>query len=122
MQKRQCLSGECLDGVCGSPTVSGSYLGVSSRCLGEYRCQINHKELNRSRQIKLLPFFPSDLPQPKRTKFWGVCEVSGGCLEGVWKVSAGCLGDSGYCLVYWLSKKIIFGHNTQILHYSSSDL
>ena len=29
-----CLSGECLDGVCGSPTVSGSYLGVSSRCLG----------------------------------------------------------------------------------------
>ena len=37
------LSGECLDGVCGSPTVSRSYLGVSGRCLGEYRCHINHK-------------------------------------------------------------------------------
>ena len=48
----------CLDGVCGCQTVSGSYLGVSSRCLGEYRCQINHKELNRSRHIKLLPFLP----------------------------------------------------------------
>ena len=31
--------------------------------------------------------------------------VSVGCLEGVWKVSGGCLGDSGYCLVYWLSNK-----------------
>ena len=46
--------------------------------------------------------------------------VSVRCLKGVWKVSAGCLGDSGYCLVYWLSKKIIFGHNTQILNCSSS--
>ena len=36
-------SGECLDGVCGSPTVSRSYLGVSGRCLGEYSCHINHK-------------------------------------------------------------------------------
>ena len=49
---------------------------------GEFTCHIDHKRLRRSRHIKLLPF----LPQPKSAKFWGVCEVSGGCLEGVWKV------------------------------------
>ncbi len=27
------------------------------------------------------------------------------CLEDVWKVSGGRVGDSGYCLVYWLSNK-----------------
>ena len=112
------VSAGCLDGVCGSPTVSGSYLGVSGRCLGEYRCQINHKELNRSRQIKLLPFFPVTSHSQNVLNFG----VSVRCLKGVWKVCAGCLGDSGYCLVYCLSKKIIFGHNTQILHCSSSDL
>ena len=48
---------------------------------GEYRCHINHKQLYRSRHIELLRF----LPQPKSAKFWGVCEVSGGCLEGVWR-------------------------------------
>ena len=75
------ISGGLLDGVCGSLTVSGSYLGVSSRCLGEFTCHIDHKRLNKSCHIKLLPF----LPQPKSAKFWGVCEVSGGCLEGVWR-------------------------------------
>ena len=75
------MSGGCLDGVCGCLPVSGSYLEVSGKCLGEYRFHINHKQLNRSRHIKLLPF----LPQPKSAKFWGVCEVSGGCLEGVWR-------------------------------------
>ena len=52
------MSGGCLDGVCGCLTVSGSYLGVSGRCLGEYRCHINHKPLNRSRYTKLLSFLP----------------------------------------------------------------
>ena len=52
------MSGGCLDGVCGCLTVSGSYLGVSGRCLGEYRCHINHKQLNRSRYTKLLSFLP----------------------------------------------------------------
>ena len=33
--KKKCMSGGCLDGVCGCLTVSGSYLGVSGRCLGE---------------------------------------------------------------------------------------
>ena len=75
------MSGGCLDGVSGCLTVSGSYLGLSGRCLGEYRCHINHKQLYRSRHIELLRF----LPQPKSAKFWGVCEVSGGCLEGVWR-------------------------------------
>ena len=93
-------------------------LGVSGRCLGEFRCHINHKQLNRSRHIKLLPFLPVTSHSQNVLNFG----VSVRCLEGVWKVSAGCLGDSGYCLVYWLSKKIIFGHNTQILHCSSSDL
>ena len=75
------VSAECLDGVCGCLRESGSYLGVSRKCLGEFRCHIDHRQLNRSRHIKLLPF----LPQPKSAKFWGVCEVSGGCLEGVWR-------------------------------------
>ena len=73
------MSGECLDGVCGSPTVSGSYLGVSSRCLGEYRCHINHKQLNRSRHIKLLPFLRVTSHCQKVLNFG----VSVGCLEGV---------------------------------------
>ena len=72
---------------------------------------IDHKQLNRSRYIKLLPF----LPQPKRAKFWGVCEVSGGCLEGVW-VTLDTVWYAGYPI------KIIFGHNTQILHCIFSDL
>ena len=75
------VSAECLDGVCGCLRESGSYLGVSRKCLGEFRCHIDHRQLNRSRHIKLLPF----LPQPKSAKFRGVCEVSGGCLEGVWR-------------------------------------
>ena len=88
------VSAGCLDGICGCLWVSGSYLGVCGRCLGEYRCHINHKQLNRSCHIKLLPF----LPRPKSTKFWGVCGVSVRCLEGVWNVSGGCLGDYGYFL------------------------
>ena len=32
--------------------------------------------------------------------------VSVGCLEGVWKVSGGCLGDSGYCLGGYNAKTI----------------
>ena len=52
----------CLDCVCGVSGwclwVSGSYLGVSSRCLGEYRCHINRKALNKSRFTKLLSFLP----------------------------------------------------------------
>ena len=45
------MSGGCPDGVCGCLTVSGSYLGVSGRCLGKYRCHINHKQLNISRLL-----------------------------------------------------------------------
>ena len=89
----------CLDCVCGVSGwclwVSGSYLGVCGRCLGEYRCHINRKQLNRSCHIKLLPFLHS-----QKVLNFG---VSVGCLEDVWKVSGGRVGDSGYCLVYWLS-------------------
>ena len=99
--RKNVSAGGCLDGVCGCLTVSGSYLGVSGRCLGEYRCHINHKQLNRSCHIKLLPFLPVTSLSQKVLNFG----VSVGCLEGVWKVSGGCLGDSGYCLVYWLSNK-----------------
>ena len=82
--------------------MSGSYLGVSGRCLGEYRCHINHKQLNRSRHIKLLPFLPVTSHSQKVLNFG----VSVGCLEGVWKVSGGCLGDSGYCLGGYNAKTI----------------
>ena len=82
------MSGRCLDGVCGCLRVSGSYLGVSGICLGEYRCHINHKQLNGSRHIA---FSPSDLPRQKVLYFgvsvgslWGVWRVSVRCLEGVW--------------------------------------
>ena len=67
------VSAGCLDGVCGCLTVSGSYLGVSGRCLG---CH-----------IKLLPFLPVTSHGQKVLNFG----VSVGCLEGVWKVSRRCL-------------------------------
>ena len=60
------------------------------RCLGEYRCHINHKQLNRSRQIKLLPFLPVTNLGQKVLNFG----VSGGCL----RVSGWCLSSSGKCL------------------------
>ena len=72
------MSGGCLDGVCGCLTVSGSYLGVSGRCLGEYRCHINHKQLNRSCHIKLLPFLPvTNLGQKEH--------IRGGCEKKFWQ-------------------------------------
>ena len=74
------MSGLCL-------WVSGSYLEVSGRCLGEFRCHINHKQLDRSRHIKLLPFLPVTSDEPKSALFSGVCGVSGRCLEGVLRVS-----------------------------------
>ena len=72
--------------------MSGSYLGVSGICLGEYRCHLNHKQLNRSRDIKLLPFLPVTSHGQKVLNFG----VSVGCPEGVWRVSGWYLSDSGY--------------------------
>ena len=72
--------------------MSGSYLGVSGICLGEYRCHLNHKQLNRSRDIKLLPFLPVTSNGQKVLLLgclWG-------CLEGVSRVSGWSLSDSGY--------------------------
>ena len=69
---------------------------------GEYRCHIKHKQLKRSHHIKLLPFLPVTSHGQKVLNFW----VSVGCLEGVWKVSGGCLGDSGYCLEGYNAKSI----------------
>ena len=86
------MSGGCLDGVCECLTVSGSHLGVSGRCLGELKCHINHKQLNRSRHIKLLPFLPVTSHSQKVLNFG----VSVGCLEGVWGVSGWSFSDSGY--------------------------
>ena len=88
------MSEGCLDGVCGCLTVSVSYMGVSGICVGEYRCHINHKQLNRCCHIKLLPFLPVTSHGQKVLHFG----VSVGCLEGVCKVSGGCLDDSEYCL------------------------
>ena len=77
-------------------------LGVSGRCLGEFRCHINHKQLNRSRHIKLVSFLPETSHSQKIVNFW----VSVWCLEGVWKVSGGCLGDSEHCLGGYNAKSI----------------
>ena len=76
---------------------------------GEYICHINHKQLKRSHHIKLLPFLPMTSHGQKVLNFW----VSVGCLEGVWKVSGGCLGDSGYCLE---------GYNAKSIDKSSKDM
>ena len=73
------VSAGCLDGVCGCLTESVSYHGVSRRCLGEFRCHIDHKQLNRSRHIKLLPFLRVTSHCQKVLNFG----VSVGCLEGV---------------------------------------
>ena len=92
------MSGGCLDGVCGCLWVSGSYLGVCSRCLGENRCHINHNhQLNRSCHIKLLPFLHSQKVLD--------CWVSVGGLEGVWRVTLDTVWYTGYPIL------IIFGHN-----------
>ena len=76
---------------------------------GEYRCHIKHKQLKRSHHIKLLPFLPVTSHGQKVLNFW----VSVGCLEVVWKVSGGCLGDSGYCLE---------GYNAKSIDKSSKDI
>ena len=70
------MSGGCLDGVCECLPVSGSYLGVSGRCLGEYRC---HKQLDRGSHIELLPILPVTSLGQKVLNFG----VSVKCLEGV---------------------------------------
>ena len=77
------MSGGCLDGVCGCLDHSGGVWQMS----GEFRCHINHKQLNRSRHIKLLPFLPVASDEPKSALFSGVCRVSRRCLEGVLRVS-----------------------------------
>ena len=93
------VSAGCLDGVCGCLWVSGSYLGVCSRCLGENRCHINHNhQLNRSCHIKLLPFLHSQKVLD--------CWVSVGGLEGVWRVTLDTVWYTGYPIL------IMFGHNT----------
>ena len=95
-------AGGCLDGVCGCLTMSGSYLRVSGICVWEYRCHINHKQCNRSRNIKLLPFLPVT-SHGQKVLYFG---LSVGCLESVCNVSGGCLGDSGYCLEGYNAKSI----------------
>ena len=92
------MSGGCLDGVCGCLTVSGSYLGVSGRCLGEYRWHINHIEV----VISSYCLFSQWPPINQKVHYFG---VSVGCLEDVWKMSWGCLGDSGW-FYNWPEQKI----------------
>ena len=52
------------------------FLGVSGICLGEFMYNINHKQFNRSRHIKLLPFLPVASDEPKSALFSDVCGVS----------------------------------------------
>ena len=74
--------------------VSGGCLGDSGYCLGSS----NVKSNNKIPMSFVAPswFFFSQWPRIGGTSawVWGVCEVSGHCLEGV----LGCLGNSGYCL------------------------
>ena len=83
--------------VCGSQTVSESYLGVSSRCLGSLHVILI---INGWREVVILNYCLFSHSQ-KVLNFG----VSVRCLEDVWKVPGGRVGDSGYCLVYWLSNK-----------------
>ena len=66
----------------------------SGYCLGSS----NVKSNNKIPMSFVAPswFFFSQWPRIGGTSawVWGVCEVSGHCLEGV----LGCLGNSGYCL------------------------
>ena len=41
---------------------------------------------------------------------WGVCRVSGRCLEGVWEVSGRCLAHSRLCLDHINAKSIAISH------------
>ena len=99
------MSGGCLWVSDGVWIISGGVWWMS----GDYRCHINHKQLNRSRHINLVSFLPETSHSQKIVNFW----VSVGCLEGVWKVSGGCLGDSGYCLE---------GYNAKSMDKSSKDM
>ena len=102
--RKNVYAGGCPDGVYVCLMVSGWCLCVSDGVWiisGGVWGSISHKQLKRSRHIKPLPFLQVTCHGHKVLNFG----VSVGCLEGVWKVSGGCLGDSGYCLVYWLSNK-----------------
>ena len=106
------MSGGCLDGVCGCPTVSGSYLGVSGRHLGEYRWHINHIEVVISsyclfsqwppigqnwRKIQKVNWHEDMSFQyiciPPLYKLSWICVL--GCLKGAWRVSGGVWKVSG---------------------------
>ena len=87
--RKNVYAGGCPDGVYVCLMVSGWCLCVSDGVWiisGGVWGSISHKQLKRSRHIKLLPFLPVTFHGKKSTKFWGVCKVSGGCLEGVWRV------------------------------------
>ena len=67
-------------------------------CLGEYRWHINHIKVVISSHC----LFSKWPPINQKVHYFG---VSVGCLEDVWKMSWGCLGDSGW-FYNWPEQKI----------------
>ena len=78
------VSGWCL-------WVSGSYLGVSGRCLVEY----NVTKINSWIEVVISSYclFSQWPPMNQKVLYF---RGSVGCLNGVWKVSWECLSDSGW--------------------------
>ena len=83
------VSGWCL-------WVSGSYLGVSGRCLVEY----NVTKINSWIEVVISSYclFSQWPPINQKVLYF---RVSVGCLDGVWKVSWGCLSDSGWLRILY---------------------
>ena len=77
------VSGRCLEGVC-----------VTLGTVWEVLMPNQLMNSNEHCFNQLVPFLPVASDRQKSARFWGVCGVSGRCLEGF----LGCLSDSGYCL------------------------
>ena len=99
--------------------VSGWGQRVSGRCLGVYLCHINWKQLNKSRDIKLLPFLPVPSTAPKTPISGGCLDNVWGCLDGVWMRSKGVWEMSGVyrCHINW--KQLNKSHNIKLLPFLS---
>ena len=73
----------CLEGVW---EVFG-VVWVTFEMSGGYNVQAIDKKLTRTYFHQLVPRLLVASDWPKCAIFWGVCRVSGRCLEGIWKVS-----------------------------------
>ena len=95
--------------------VSGWGVRVSGRCLGVYLCHINWKQLNKSRNIKLLPFLSVPSNAHKTPISGGCLDNVWWCLDGVWMTSQGVWEILGVyrCHINW--KQVNKSHNIKLL-------